>query len=67
MSEGGVDPHAGSGPIPIFVIYFGCGDLQVGEYRNQQLTDRDIASATLCLLLEYLFNDLGFAMPCVAW
>ncbi len=32
LSEGGVDPHTGSGPIPVF-LFCGC-DSQAGKYRG---------------------------------
>ena len=50
VSEGGVDPHASLGPIPVFV-FCRCFDIQAGKYRRQQLTDGTDASTTICLLL----------------
>ncbi len=49
VSEGGVDPHAGLGPIPVFV-FFRCFDVQAGKYSRQQSTHCNAAAMTMRVL-----------------
>ena len=38
VPRGGVDPHAGLGPVPVFVL-LGCFDTQASEDSGQQITE----------------------------
>ena len=62
FTKGGVDPHSSSGPTPGFG-FFGCSDLQSGEYGWQESPDCDRASATSRMLAEDFGDDFRFTMP----
>jgi hypothetical protein len=58
-SKGGVDPHTGLGPIPVFVV-FGHFDLQTGQYCWQHSANLNNTS-TRGALGQHFGDDFGLA------
>ena len=54
------DPHASSGPTPVFMLLL-CSDLQAGEYGRQQFADGHATAMTMRLPLQDIRDDFRFA------
>jgi hypothetical protein len=66
VSEGGVDRHSGSGPVPV-VVWFWIIDVQAGQDCRQQFADRCGATTTIRVLLQDFGNDLGLMVTRLVW